>query len=296
MKKVHDPAISVADLTSSGQTIKVYFFTGLHHIAPNGKFANTAQKVLYGAHLKFGSYVDMEASQLGPLYSQRRRDATRESSATVNDVSGVADLDGIVDKIEIPHYEGLNSMGSKDSTGFSFEFWIRPRRMPVDETPMALFHKSSISLDLNVDGSLTFSLIINSKSKLSCSTDVVADDTHRVRALAFHHIAVTGTVGSSLTIMVNGEAACRKTTWGGITAPLPSTTDGALVFGENELHQSKKRKRFNGQISYIQLFNTERTKQQIDKSIKDPYSTATESQTRLMWFITSFQNHNLYPI
>ena len=281
MKKVHDPAISVADLTSSGQAIKVNFFTGLHHIAPNGKFPNAAQKVQYGAHLKFGGYVDMEPKELESLHSQGRRDATRESPATVNDqdkdVSGVADLDGIVDKIEIPHYEGLNSMGSKDSPGFSFEFWIRPRRMPVDETPMALFHKSSINLDLNVDGSLTFSLIINSESRLSCSTDVVADDIHRVRALAFHHIAVTGTVGSSLTIMVNGEAACRESAWGGITAPLPSTTEGTLVFGENELHQSKKRKRFNGQISYIQLFNTERTKQQIDKSINDPYSTATES-------------------
>ena len=281
MKKVHDPAISVADLTSSGQAIKVTFFTGLHHIAPNGKFPNAAQKVQYGAHLKFGGYVDMEPKQLGPLYSPRRRDATLESSATVNDqdkdVSGVADLDGIVDKIEIPHYDGLNSMGSKASPGFSFEFWIRPRRMPVDETPMALFHKSSISLDLNVDGSLTFSLIINRETKLFCSTDVVADDTHRVKALAFHHIAVTGIVGSLLTIMVNGEAACRKTTWGSITAPLPSTTGGTLVFGENENHYPKIRKRFNGQISNIQLFNTERTKQQIDGSIKNPDPTATGS-------------------
>ena len=279
MKKAHDPAISVADLTSSGQAIKVTFITGLHHIAPNGKFANTAQKVQYGAHLKFGGYVDMEPTLLGPLYSQRRRDSTDKSPATVNDlekdVSGVADLDGIVDKIEIPHYEAMGSMGSVASPGFSIEFWIRPRRMPVDETPMALFHKSSISLDLKLDGSLTFSLIINKESKFYCSTDVVADDTHRVRALAFHHIAVTGTVGSSLTIMVNGASACRKTSWGGITAPLPSATEGTLVFGENELHS--KRKRFNGQISNIQLFNTERTKQQIDRSIQDPDPTAAGS-------------------
>ena len=278
MKKEHDPAISVADLTSGGQAIKVTFFTGLHHIAPNGKFANAAQKVQYGAHLKFGGYVDMTPGQFGPLYSQRRRDTTHESPATVNDahndVSGVADLDGIVDKIEIPHYQAMSSMGSQASPGFSIEFWIRPRRMPVDETPMALFHKSSISLDLNLDGSLTFSLIINGETELSCSTDIVADDTHSVRALAFHHIAVTGTVGSSLTIMVNGESACQ-TTWGGITA-LPSATDGTLVFGENELH-SKQRKRFNGQISNIQLFNMERTKQQIDRTIQDPDPTAAGS-------------------
>ena len=281
MKKAHDPAISVADLTSGGQAIKVTFFTGLHLIAPNGKFANAVQKVQYGAHLTFGGYVNVEPTQLGPLYSQRRRDATHESPTTLSDqdkdVSGVADLDGIVDKIEIPHYDAMSSMGSEASPGFSFEYWIRPRRMPVDETPMALFHKSSISLDLNLDGSITFSLIINRESKLSCSTDVVADDTHRVRALAFHHIAVTGTVGSSLTIMVNGESACHKTTWEGITAPLPSSTDGTLVFGENELDQSKKRRRFNGQISNIQLFNTERTKQQIDSSIKNPDPTATGS-------------------
>lgn len=281
MKEAHDPAISVADLTSSGQAIKVTFFTGLHHVALNGKFSSTSEKVQYGAHLKFGGYVDMEPRQLGPLYSQRRRDATNESPATVNDpdkdVSGVADLDGIVDKIEIPHYAAMSSMGSEASPGFSIEFWIRPRRMPVDETPMALFHKSSSSLDLNLDGSLTFSLIINRESRLSCSTDVVADDTHRVKALAFQHIAVTGTVGSSLTIMVNGESACRKTAWGGITAPLPSTIEGTLVFGENELDPSKKRKRFNGQISNIQLFNTERTKQQIDRSIQNPDPTATGS-------------------
>ena len=282
MKEAHDPAISVADLSSSGQAIKLTFFTGLHHIAPNAKFSSTSEKVQYGAHLKFGGYVDMEPRQLGPLYSQRRLVATtNESPATFNDpgkdVSGVADLDGIVDKIEIPHYEAMSSMGSEASPGFSIEFWIRPRRMPVDETPMALFHKSSTSLDLNLDGSLTFSLVINRENTLSCSTDVVADDTHRVRALAFHHIAVTGTVGSSLTIMVNGESACRKTTWGGITAPLPSTTEGALMFGENEIDQSKKRNRFNGQISNIQLFNTQRTKQQIDRSIQEIDPTATGS-------------------
>lgn len=281
MKEAHDPAISVVDLTSGGQAIKVTFYTGLHHIAPNGKFSSTGEKVQYGAHLKFGGYVDMEPRQLGPLYSQRRRDATNESPATVNnrdkDVSGVADLDGIVDKIEIPHYEAMNSMGSEASPGFSIEFWIRPRRMPVDEIPMALFHKSSVSLDLKLDGSLAFSVIPNGESRLSCHTDVVTDDTHKVGALAFHHIAVTGTVGSSLTIMVNGESACRKTTWEGITAPLPSTNEGTLVFGENELHQSIKRNRFNGQISNIQLFNMERTKQQIDRSIQDPDPTATGS-------------------
>ena len=266
MKEAHDPAISVVDLTSSGQAIKVTFFTGLHHIAPNGKFSSTSEKAQYGAHLKFGGYVDMEPRQLGPLYSNPGKD-----------VSGVADLDGIVDKIEIPHYEAMSSMGSEASPGFSIEFWIRPRRLPVDETPMALFHKSSTSLDLNLDGSLKFSMVINRENTLSCSTDVVADDTHRVRALAFHHIAVTGTVGSSLAIMVNGESACRKTTWGGITAPLPSTTEGALVFGENELDQSKRRNRFNGQICNIQLFNTERTKQQIDRSIQEPNPTATGS-------------------
>lgn len=281
MKEAHDPAISVVDLTSGGQAIKVTFYTGLHHIAPNGKFSSTGEKVQYGAHLKFGGYVDMEPRQLGPLYSQRRRDATNESPATVNnrdkDVSGVADLDGIVDKIEIPHYEAMNSMGSEASPGFSIEFWIRPRCMPVDEIPMALFHKSSVSLDLKLDGSLAFSVILNGESRLSCHTDVVTDDTHKVGALAFHHIAVTGTVGSSLTIMVNGESACRKTTWEGITAPLPSTNEGTLVFGENELHQSIKRNRFNGQISNIQLFNMERTKQQIDRSIQDPDPTATGS-------------------
>jgi len=78
----------------------------------------------------------MEPRQLGPLFSQRSRDPTHESPARVNDqdndVSGVADLDGIVDKIEIPHYEAMNSMGSEASRGFSIEFWIRPRRMPVD--------------------------------------------------------------------------------------------------------------------------------------------------------------------
>ena len=281
MKETHEPAITVVDLISGGQSSKISFFTGLHHIAPNGKFSSTAEKVQKGALLKFGGYVHMTSEQLGPLNSQRRRDTTqRKSGATMNDeddLSGVADLDGIVDKIEIPHYSDMSTMGSTSSPGFSIEFWIRPRCMPVDTSPMALFFKSSpssgsISLNLNLDGSLTFSMILNRETRLTCTTDV-SDETHKVRALIFQHIAVTGTVGSSLFLKVNGETACQRTTWQGITV-LAASNEGTLVFGENDVDSSQL-KRFNGQISNIQLFNTERTKQQIDRSIEEPNPTAT---------------------
>ncbi|XP_078357320.1 uncharacterized protein LOC144642213 [Oculina patagonica] len=222
----------------------------------------------------------MTSQQLGPLNSQRRRDATHGKSVAVNDedndLSGVADLDGVVDKIEIPHYSDMSTMASTSSPGFSIEFWIRPRRMPVDTTPMALFLKSSpssgsIGLNLNVDGSLTFSMILNRETRLTCTTDI-SDETHKVRALVFQHIAVTGTVGSSLNIKVNGETTCQ-TTWEGITA-LAASNEGTLVFGENGI-DSKQPTRFNGQISNIQLFTTERTKEQIDRSIQQPDPAAT---------------------
>ncbi len=222
----------------------------------------------------------MTSAQLGPLNPQRRRDATLKKSGAVkdqdNDLIGVADLDGVVDKIEIPHYPDMSKMGSTNSPGFSIEFWIRPRRLPVDSTPMALFLKSSqssgsISLNLNLDGSLTFSMIVNRESRLTCTTDV-SDETHKVRALVFQHIAVTGTVGSSLMIKVNGETACR-TTWQGITV-LAASNEGTLVFGENSVDTLT---RFNGQISNVQLFNTERTKEQIDGSIQQPDPDVTGS-------------------
>lgn len=260
---MHEPAISVVDLNVDGQSIKVSFFTGLSHIALNRKFKNSSLNIKYGALLKFGGYVDMTQEQLGPLPSHHN-----------NDLSGVADLDGVVDKIEIPHYSDMSAMGSAASLGFSYEFWIRPRRMPVDTTPMALFLKSSqssgsISLNLNVDGSLTFSATPRSGTPLTCTTDIT-DDTHKIKRLAFYHIAVTGTVGSSLMILVMGEVACRTSTWEDITV-LPASNEGALVFGENEI-DSRPLKRFNGEISNIQLFNRERTRQQIESSIQIPNS------------------------
>ncbi|XP_078358813.1 uncharacterized protein LOC144643433 [Oculina patagonica] len=283
VKETHEPAISVVDLSTGGQSTKISFFTALHHIAPNTKYSSTADKVQKGALLKFGGYVHMTSEQLGPLSSQRRRDATLKKSGAVmdqdNDLIGVADLDGIVDKIEIPHYSDMSTMGSTSSPGFSIEFWIRPRRMPVDSTPMALYFKSSpssgsISLNLKLDGSLTFSATPTSGTPLTCTTDV-SDETHKVRALVFQHIAVTGTVGSSLKIKVNGETACQKTTWGGMTV-LPASNEGTLIFGENHV-DTRQPIRFNGQISNIQLFSTERTKGQIDRSIQQANPAATGS-------------------
>ncbi|XP_078353573.1 uncharacterized protein LOC144638230 [Oculina patagonica] len=283
VKETHEPAISVVDLSSGGQSTKISFFTALHHIAPNTKFSSTADKVQKGALLKFGGYVHMTSEQLGPSSSQRRRDAMLKKSGAVKDqdnsLIGVADLDGIVDKIEIPHYSDMSTMGSTSSTGFSIEFWIRPRRMPVDTTPMALFFKTSpstgsISLNLNLDGSLTFSVTPRSGTPLTCTTDV-SDETHKVRALVFQHIAVTGTVGSSLMIKVKGETACQKNTWGGITV-LAASNEGTLVFGENHV-DTRQPIRFNGQIRNIQLFSTVRTNEQIARSIKQPDPAATGS-------------------
>ena len=216
----------------------------------------------------------MTSDQLGLLNPERRRDSTQKQFGGANDLdddlSGVADLDGIVDKIEIPHYLEMSTMGSTSTPGFSIEFWIRPRRMPVDTTPMALFLKSSqssgyISLDLNADGSLTFSVLLNRETQLTCTTDVTDDETHKIRALVFQHIAVTGTVGTGLLmIKVNGENACQKNTWQGITV-MPASSEGTLVFGENDV-DSRQLKSFNGQIANIQLFNTDRTAQQNGRS------------------------------
>ncbi len=250
------------------------FFTGLHRVAPNIKFTSTADKVKYGALLKFGGYVDMTADQLGPLHSKRRRDVPNDIAGTKhdqdNDLSGVADLDGVVDKIEIPHYAAMSTMGSP---AFSIEFWIRPRRMPVDATPMALFNKYSVTsgstrLKLNIDGSLTFQVIKNRETRASFTTNI-KDDTHKVKAFKFHHIAVTGKVGGSLMITVNGEIVLKRNSWFGV---LPASSEGTLVFGDQT-----GLKKFNGQISNIQLFNTERTKQQIDAGIKKPDPTAAGS-------------------
>lgn len=268
--------MSIADLTSAGQSIKVIFFTGLNHIAPNGKFTSTADKVQYGARLKFGGYVKMTSEQLAPLNFKRRRDATHVRSVPVtdpdNDLSGVADLDGVVDKIEIPHYSTI-------SATFSIEFWIRPRTMPIDSTPVALFLKSSdtsgsISLNLNQNGALTFSATPRTGSPSICTTDIT-DDTNKVRILEFFHIAVTGRVGRSLMIAVNGESACQTTAWEGMTV-LPASNEGPLVFGENAL-DSRQLKRFDGQISNIQLFNTERTEDDIEESIRESNPTAADS-------------------
>ncbi|KAL9983773.1 hypothetical protein ACROYT_G005997 [Oculina patagonica] len=276
VKEFHQPAISVVDVYSGGKSTYVTFFTGLHIIAPNGKFTSTADKVKYGALLKFGGYVDMTSGHLEPLHSQRRRDVPNDMSGTENDqdndLSGVADLDGVVDKIEIPHYSDMSTMGSTSSPGFSIEFWIRPRRMPVDSTPMALFHKSSrstgyISLNLHLDGSLTFKARHDRETKFSCTTNI-KDDTHKVKALNFNHIAITGKVGSSLTITVKGEIACQTNSWHGVVT-LPASSEGTLVFGDNS-HSPSRLKKFNGQISNIQLFNTERTKNQIANSIRNP--------------------------
>ncbi|XP_078363428.1 uncharacterized protein LOC144647504 [Oculina patagonica] len=269
VKEEHDPAVSIVDLSAGGQAIKISFFTGLHYIAPNTKFSSTADKVQKGALLKFGRYVQMTSGQLDLLNPDGD-----------NDYSGVADLDGVGDKIEIPHYSEMSTIGSTSSPGFSIEFWVRPRRLPDDDTtPMALFYKASessgsINLNLNSDGSLAFSIILNRETKVTCTTDV-SDETNKVRALRFQHIAVTGTVGSSLIIKVNGDTACQKTTWNGITV-LAASHDGTLVFGESDAH-SRTLERFNGQISNIQLFNTQRTKAQIDRSINQPNPTAAGS-------------------
>ena len=289
--------MSIADLTSTGQSIKVIFFTGLNHIAPNDKFTSTAEKVQYGARLKFGGYVQMTSQQLAPLNFKRRRDATYVRSVTVadpdDDHRGVADLDGVVDKIEIPHYSNIQI-----ASAFSIEFWIRPRTIPVDSTPMALFLKSSdtsgsISLNLNQNGSLTFSATPSTGTPSICTTDIT-DDTNKVRVLEFLHIAVTGRVGRSLMIAVNGESTCQKTAWEGMTV-LPASSEGTLVFGENAL-DSRSLKRFDGQISNIQLFSTERTEEEIEESIRQTNPTAdrsvgfwslrqSDSQTKLKWFI-----------
>ena len=283
VKEVHQPAMSVIDYSSGGETTKITFFTGLHLIAPNEKFSTIADKVKYGALLKFGGYVDMTEKSLGTLFQQRRRDVAKDRPGSVadqdNDPSGVADLDGVVDKIEIAHYAEMGTMGSRSSPGFSIEFWIRPRRMPVDKTPMSLFFKysptsGSISLELNFDGSLTFVAHLNRETRITCITNV-QDDTHKVKVLAFHHIAVTGTVGTSLRITVNGVNACHKTTSSGFKV-LPASNEGTLVFGGSRLNTSPH-KRFNGQMSNLQLFSKERTLQEISESIKEPDPKATGS-------------------
>lgn len=203
--------------------------------------------------MKFGGYVHVPQDQLGGA------------------LGGVADLDGIVDKIEISHYLEMGRMGSTDSPGFSIEFWLRPRVMPVNSTPVALFLKSSqtsgfISLNLKSDGSLEFSATPSNGTPLTCTTEA-AEETLKVRALTFSHIAVTGTVGRSLVIKVNGSIACHKIGWGGITI-LPASSDGTLVFGENELDH-RQLNRFNGQIRGIELFSVDRTQERIDGSNKN---------------------------
>lgn len=117
-------------------------------------------------------------------------------------------MDGVVDKIEIFYYEVMNLMGLEVLFGFLIEFWVRLRRMFVDEISMVLFYTFFISLDLNLDGFFMFFVILNRESRLFCNIDVVADDIYRVRVLVFYYIAVIGIVGSLLTIMVNGEFVC----------------------------------------------------------------------------------------
>ena len=185
-----------------------------------------------------------------------------------DDLGGVADLDGIVDKIQISHYPEMGRMGSADSPGFSIEFWLRPRVMPVNSTPVALFLKSLqtsgfISLNLNFDGSLEFSATPSNGTPLTCTTETAAE-TLKVRALTFSHIAVTGTVGRSLVIKVNGAIACQNSGWGGTTI-LPASSDGTLVFGENELDQ-RQLNIFNGQIRAIKLCSVDRAKERNDGS------------------------------
>lgn len=92
----------------------------------------------------------------------------------------------------------------------------------------------------------------NRETRASFTTNI-KDDTHKVKALKFNHIAVTGKVGGSLMITVNGEIVLKKNSWFGV---LPASSEGTLVFGDQT-----GLKKFNGQISNIQLFNTERTKQ-----------------------------------
>ena len=291
----NQPGIFSVDLVSSGgQTSKVTFFTGLHYTAPNMKFTSKMLQAKHGAKLEFADYVDMTASQLEPLH---------DTITTTNDVSGVADLDGVVDKIKIPYYDAMNGVGGP---AFSIEFWIRPRRMPLTGELMALFSKSSsssgsVSLNLYSNGSLAIMVASTNRAN---SLSFITTDNCKVKPLTFQHLAVTGRVRLSLKVLVNGELCVitsKGGTWRDVTT-LPFSSEGPLVFGESTLAgDSTAPKRFNGQIAYIRLFDQTRTQQQVQASMNAPSEDTNEAvgswhlrqskELNLIHYVVSDSNH-----
>ena len=223
----------------------VTFFSGLIYWEPNLKFGVEEDKFRYAAALRHPRPVIPQLKE-GVLHAMFKE--------------GVADFDCVKDYISVKHYPDLDNVGNAANIGFSFEVWIRIRHLPQLDTSAVIFCKREQSrshyycLTINHSGALSF--IIQSSSRFEINTE---DET--IGCDLFYHVAVTGTVGSTVYVIVNGETLVSKELTSSI-ATLPGHSTGDLILGKDCTGGSLKH--FCGQMTAFYIYDKLRTEGEIN--------------------------------
>ena len=173
---------------------------------------------------------------------------------------GILDFDCREDYATVKHFADLNNLGSGASPGFSFELWIRIRYLPEAGSSAALFCKKEDSgshyycLSLSHAGALSF--VVQSSTRFEIKTS-----NEEIRPDVFYHVAITGAIGSSVNIILNGESKVTNALGSDITT-LPGHSSGDLVLGKDSVGGTLKH--FCGQITAFYIYNRLRSESEID--------------------------------
>ena len=226
----------------------VTFFSGLKYWEPNMKFGTMEDKFRNAAALLYPRFI---RPQMNTNLHTHLHDMFLE---------GVADFDCVKDYVTINHYPDLNNVGSAGSTGFSFEVWIRLRRLPErGSSAVILCKKQEVGshhycLTISYSGALSF--VIQSQVKFEIKTEI-----EQIYPGFFYHVAITGAIGSSVQIIINGQLSVSLPFNLGITA-LPGHSDGRLFLGKDCTGGSLKY--FCGQITAFYIYARLRTETEIN--------------------------------
>ena len=173
---------------------------------------------------------------------------------------GVLDFDCQEDYATVKHFPDLNNVGSGASPGFSFELWIRIRYLPEAGSSFALFCKKEDSgshyycLSLSHAGALSF--VVQSSTRFEIKTS-----DEEIKPEFFYHVAITGAIGSSVNIILNGESKVTSLLGSDITT-LPGHSGGNLVLGKDSVEGSLKH--FCGQITAFYIYDRLRSESEIN--------------------------------
>ena len=256
----NDPSIESVTIIHNNREKVITFFSGLTYWEPNLHFGDDVDKYKYAAALKHPKFIRPQVKNavhvLHPMFQK-----------------GVVDFDCVKDHIFLKHYPGLGNVGSGPNKEFSFELWIRVRRLPEVRESMAVYCKketgshSFYCLTLENSGALHFRI------KASITEIVFKTQKDEINPDIFYHIAITGAVGRSFSIVINGQKLTdvelfidgRKQSsvrsWPNILTKLPADSNGALILGKDP---SNNFKHFCGQMTGFYLYDRERSEIEIN--------------------------------